>query len=233
MTQKNPEMHDQALAVMTLVLKDHKDGNKTRQIVSGNSSNTVGLSIAVSTFLEAIASSIEHPYEINSSEDLISRLEDVNKKWREMMSDTEEPRNEQQTDPPSELAVHPRKDATEQQTDPLVEPTVQPQKVKEGKSQTDQWREQASHPEINPRKSQTNPIPEQLVQPDKLLKKGEPQTDQVVEQAVHPEHHIIGEGEQLTETELTVHPGTEQQTDPVVEQTVQPQKMKVGKSLTD
>ena len=111
--------HDQALAVMTLVLKDHKDGNKTRQIVSGNSSNTVGLSITVSTFLEAVASSIEHPYEVNSSEDLISRLEEVNEKWRKMkMSDKENPRKEQQTDPPAEQAVHPE---TEQQTDQVVE----------------------------------------------------------------------------------------------------------------
>ena len=66
--------HDQALAVMTLLLKDHKDGNKTRQVVSGNSSNTIGLSITVSMFLEAVSSSIEHPYEVNSSEDLISRF---------------------------------------------------------------------------------------------------------------------------------------------------------------
>ena len=37
--------HDQSLAVMSLLLKDHKEGNKTRQVVSGNSSNTIGLSI--------------------------------------------------------------------------------------------------------------------------------------------------------------------------------------------
>ena len=66
--------HDQSLAVMTLLLKDHKEGDKTRQIVSGNSSNTAGLSITVSMFLEAVASSIEHPYEVNSSEDLIARF---------------------------------------------------------------------------------------------------------------------------------------------------------------
>ena len=31
--------HDQALAVMTLLLKDHKAGNKSRAVVTGNSSN--------------------------------------------------------------------------------------------------------------------------------------------------------------------------------------------------
>ena len=71
--------HDQALAVMTLLLKDHKEGNKTRQVVSGNSSNTIGLSIIASVFLEAVAASIENPFEVNSSEDLISRFEEVNK----------------------------------------------------------------------------------------------------------------------------------------------------------
>ena len=61
--------HDQALAVLTLLLKDHKEGNKTRQVVSENSSNTVGLSILASLFLEAVANSIEDPFEVNSSED--------------------------------------------------------------------------------------------------------------------------------------------------------------------
>jgi hypothetical protein len=75
--------HDQALAVMTLLLKDHKAGNKTRQVVTGNSSNSVGLSITVSMFLEAVASSIEEPYEVNSSEEMMAVIEEVNDKWRE------------------------------------------------------------------------------------------------------------------------------------------------------
>lgn len=61
--------HSQAMAVMTLLLKDHKAGNKTRQVVSSNSSNTVGMIITVSMFLEAVASSITDGYEVNSSED--------------------------------------------------------------------------------------------------------------------------------------------------------------------
>ena len=39
--------HDQALAVMTLLLKDRKAGNKSRAVVTGNSSNSVGLSITL------------------------------------------------------------------------------------------------------------------------------------------------------------------------------------------
>ena len=69
-----------AWSPMTKPLKDHKAGNKSRAMVTGNSSNSVGLSINVSMFLEAIASSIEEPYEVKSSEDLISVLEEVNEK---------------------------------------------------------------------------------------------------------------------------------------------------------
>jgi hypothetical protein len=77
--------HDQSLAVMTLMLKDHKEGNKSRAVVTGNSSNSVGMSITVSMFLEAVASSVDKAYEVNSSEDLIANIEDVNTKWRERM----------------------------------------------------------------------------------------------------------------------------------------------------
>jgi hypothetical protein len=79
--------HDQALAVMTLLLKDRKAGNKSRAVLTGNSSNSVGLSITVSMFLEAIASSIEGPYEVKSSEDLIAVFEEVNEKWRHRMEE--------------------------------------------------------------------------------------------------------------------------------------------------
>ena len=65
-------------------------GNKTRQVVTGNSSNSVGLSITVSMFLEAFASSIDAPYEVNSSEEMMAVIEGVNDKWIE--------RNEQNSD---------------------------------------------------------------------------------------------------------------------------------------
>ena len=76
---------DQALAVMTLLLKVHKAGNKSRAVVTGNSSNSVGLSITVSMFLEAVAASIDSPYEVSSSEDLIAVFEEVNEVWRGRM----------------------------------------------------------------------------------------------------------------------------------------------------
>ena len=70
------------MAVMTLMLKDDKEGNKKRAVATGNSSNSVGMSITVSMFLEAVASSVDKAYEVNSSEDLIANIEDVNTKWR-------------------------------------------------------------------------------------------------------------------------------------------------------
>ena len=50
--------------------------------MTGNSSNSVGLSITVSMFLEAVAASIDSPYEVSSSEDLIAVFEEVNEVWR-------------------------------------------------------------------------------------------------------------------------------------------------------
>ena len=48
------------------------------------------MSITVSMFLEAVASSIDNAYEVNSSEDLIANIEEVNKIWRERMSREEQ-----------------------------------------------------------------------------------------------------------------------------------------------
>ena len=84
---------DQALAVMTLLLKVHKAGNKSRAVVTGNSSNSVGLSITVSMFLEAVAASIDSPYEVSSSEDLIAVFEEVNEVWRGRMGMEKEKEN--------------------------------------------------------------------------------------------------------------------------------------------
>ena len=73
------------LAVMTLMLKDRKEGNKSRAVVTGNISNSVGMCINVSMFLEAGASSVDKTYEVNSSKDLMANIEDVNTKWRKRM----------------------------------------------------------------------------------------------------------------------------------------------------
>ena len=62
------------------MLKDHKRKLTTRPVVSGCSSNSAGMSNIVSMFLEAVGSSIKDPYEVVSSEDMLSRVEDCNMK---------------------------------------------------------------------------------------------------------------------------------------------------------
>ena len=51
--------------------KDHKVEGGYRQVVGGCSSNTVGLSNMISEVLESIAASIENPYAVISSEDML------------------------------------------------------------------------------------------------------------------------------------------------------------------
>ena len=49
-------------ASMYVMFKDHKTDRSTRPVVTGCSSNTRGLSNAVSDFLESVANSIKDPY---------------------------------------------------------------------------------------------------------------------------------------------------------------------------
>ena len=61
------------IADMYLLLKDHKEGEKTRPIVTGCTSDTLGMSNSVASVLEAVAASEENPFESISSEDMISK----------------------------------------------------------------------------------------------------------------------------------------------------------------
>jgi hypothetical protein len=68
-------------ADMHLLYKDHKkEPRKTRPMVTGCTSNTLGLSNSVSDVLEAVANSEPVPYEVNSSEDMLSRTKVFNEK---------------------------------------------------------------------------------------------------------------------------------------------------------
>ena len=61
-------------ADMSLLYKDHKiEDGKTRPLVTGNTSDTRGMSNNVSDMLEAVANSEENPYEVNSTEDMLAR----------------------------------------------------------------------------------------------------------------------------------------------------------------
>ena len=89
----------QNLASLRLLLKDHKKELKTRQVVSGCDSNTVGLSNIMSDLVESIANAIEESHETISTEDMLSKIAECNRaleKWRiereangEMLEDDE------------------------------------------------------------------------------------------------------------------------------------------------
>ena len=68
------------VASLWLALKDHKSGDKTRGIATGCTSNSKGLSNSVSDILEAVANNERDPYEVVSSEDMLSRVHEANKK---------------------------------------------------------------------------------------------------------------------------------------------------------
>ena len=55
-----------------MMFKDHKKGGAWRPVVSGCSSNTLGLSNLLSDIIESVCQSIENPFEVISSEDLLS-----------------------------------------------------------------------------------------------------------------------------------------------------------------
>ena len=78
------------LADLYLMLKDHKEGNKTRPVVTGCNSNTRGFSNCVSDLLESVNKASEEPYETNSSEDMLARIQKYNIKAEEIMREGRE-----------------------------------------------------------------------------------------------------------------------------------------------
>jgi hypothetical protein len=67
------------VANMYLLLKDRKKKLASRPVVSGCDSNTAGLSNMVSELLESVANSFTNPYEVISSKDMLSRVQDCNR----------------------------------------------------------------------------------------------------------------------------------------------------------
>ena len=78
------------LADLYLMYKDHKEGNKTRPVVTGCNSNTRGFSNSVSDLLESVNKANEAPYETISGEDMLARIAKYNKKAEEIMREGRE-----------------------------------------------------------------------------------------------------------------------------------------------
>ena len=66
-------------ANLSLLYKDHKSGNKTRPVASGNESYNLGLSNGISEVMEAVARTKKTPYAVISSEDMLARVHQHNK----------------------------------------------------------------------------------------------------------------------------------------------------------
>ena len=78
---------------MYLLYKDHKiEPGKTRPVVTGNTSDTRGMSNNVSDLLEAVANSEQNPYEVNSTEDMLARTKVCNEKVKKRIEDWERKR---------------------------------------------------------------------------------------------------------------------------------------------
>ena len=63
---------------MYLMLEDQETTLKTRLVVSGCDSFTAGLINMVSELLESVANSVEDPYELISSENMLARIHECN-----------------------------------------------------------------------------------------------------------------------------------------------------------
>ena len=61
------------------MFKDHKRDGGYRPVVSGCTSNTLGLSNMLSDVVESLCQSVREPFEIISSEDLLARIEGFNR----------------------------------------------------------------------------------------------------------------------------------------------------------
>ena len=83
-------VNSESSAPKYFLYKDHKKEESWRPVVSGCSSNTLGLSNMLSDIVESLCGTIAEPYEVISSEGLLSRCEKFNEwasvqefDWRE------------------------------------------------------------------------------------------------------------------------------------------------------
>ena len=71
-------MESELVAPRYYMYKDHKKEGGWRPVVSGCASNTLGLSNMLSEIVESMCVAIEDPYEVISSTDMLSRIEEFN-----------------------------------------------------------------------------------------------------------------------------------------------------------
>ena len=62
------------------MFKNHKIEGGYRPVVGGCNSDSLGLSNTLSELVESVCMAVDQPYEVISSEDLLSRINDCNEK---------------------------------------------------------------------------------------------------------------------------------------------------------
>ena len=71
-------------APMYFMYKDHKVEGGYRPVVGGCNSDSLGLSNILSEAVESVANSVEKPFEVITSEDMLSRVYECNKELEKM-----------------------------------------------------------------------------------------------------------------------------------------------------
>ena len=130
-------------ARLSLLYKDHKPGNKTRPVASGNESFNLGLSNGISEVMESVAKAIECPYSVISSEDILARITKFN--LQESAPRTAREKLETHGPPTGEVAtMSPQRRGADIMPPPLQNDTItklpplRPPPPKEGLSNSDE-----------------------------------------------------------------------------------------------
>ena len=84
---KSKISHSENAAPMYFMYKDHKVEGGYRPVVGGCNSDSLGLSNILSEVIESVGNSIENPFEVISSEDMLSRIVESNKKLEVMKAE--------------------------------------------------------------------------------------------------------------------------------------------------
>ena len=93
-------------AGLTLLYKDHKQGEKTRPVAGGNESYNLGLSNGLSEIMESVAKAIQSPYSVISSEDLLARISQFNRRASATAASRRAEERRANSPPPPEKECH-------------------------------------------------------------------------------------------------------------------------------
>ena len=83
---KSKTCNSELSASKYLMYKDHKSKDAYRPVVSGCSSNSLGLSNLLSDLVESLCLSVNDPFEVISAEDMLAQFEEFNRDIEEKIA---------------------------------------------------------------------------------------------------------------------------------------------------